>query len=599
MSILSNDLSIYLKSQFNCNYLDDIITKDVEYLYTKLINHEYFPIDFDKLLQQFPIFPNGYKGLFKLYNINSVTNEYDYQFNIVKIRNEMLTDNEALKNNIQDDLLFLKSQLDKYSDNPEKLVFDIKYQKLYFDFDYIDPNKVWLHQKHISDSNYFYNVLGLEPSLNCNIIENAILINLINSIFFYNNTFAVDFNSHFLTNSSADLSLDFTNFVNTYDTELSDYLAKFISNYIFKMLNPSDDVIELIQNYIQDNVVPKLITTFTDFAAGYPDGNKIISTTILSYIRNYLSYFMYTDLTTNNAQFINDYETNRGNVDYIFNDELLFNKYVNKIQKYNIQKYLNLSYNYKDFPLTYLNTLSQIMTTFIETTILPDSEMNLLIQQNFINSDISRIIDNLISTNFCDYLQDYTNTDKILSFYTDNNIGKFIIFYFTKEIMNDFIESPEFNNFIITDFLEDISSFLKENMLLPNDFNWFQNINLIKWIFKLFFDTYSPDIFETFKTDVDQTMVEILDVKPLIIGETLVNSLENGANCFVADYKIDQSKDYDIYINSVLVNPSQYNIIHKLIIFDFDPELTDMVHIDYYPYYVDFRYDNNQYEPYR
>jgi len=593
MSVLSNDLSIYLKGQFNCDYINNIIVEDVDYLYNKLINHEYFPIDFDKLLQQFPIFPNGYKGIFKLYNINPSTNEYDYQFNIVKIRNNMIVDNIALKNNINDNLLFLKTQLDKYSNNPEELIFNIKYQKLYFDFDYIDSSKVWLHQKYIANSNYFYNVLGSEPSLNCNIIENIILMNLMNSIFFYNNTFSTDFNSYFLVNSTADLVSDFTNFINTYDTELSNYLAKFISNYIFKMLKPADAIITKIQNYIKDDILPKLITTFTNFAAEHADGKQIISTTILSYLQNYLSYFMYVDLTINNTQFINDYEISRANVNYIFNDDEVFTTYKDNIQKYNIQRYLNLSYVYKDFPLTYLNILSKIMASFIDDSILPDSEMNLIVQQNFINSDISRIIDNLISMGFHTYIQEYIDTDKILSFYNDNNIGNLIIFYFVKDIIEEFIESLHFNDFIITDFLENISQFLKDDMLLPKDFNWFQNINLIKWTFKLFFDKHALNVFETFKTDIDQTMTEILEVKSQIIGEILIHSPESGINYFNTVYKIDTLKVYNVYVNGILIDPSQYIIMNTLIIFDFNPLSTDVVQIDYYPYYIEFRYNQS------
>ena len=590
-SILSNDLSIYLKTQFDCKYIYSKIINDINYLYNKLISHRYFPINFDETLQQYPIFPEQFNGITKLYKKDPNTNNYIYQFNLVKIQNIELNNTEALKNNINEDLLSLKSQLEKYSTNIEKLIFDMKFQRLYYNFDYIDEKKVLLNQKHIQNYNYFYNILGNSDSLDCNIIENMILMIIINLIFFYKNTFYIDFNNYFLQTSTAKLETDFSNFIINYEDDISKYLTIFITNYIFKMLNPSENIIEEIQTFIKTDVLPKFISCFSNFAAGYRKGKKIISLSTLTYLRNYLSYFIYLDLTTNNNLFINDYIINRTNINYVFNDEKLYNQYINKVQKHNIQKYLNLSYLYKNKPLTYLNILSYIIKSFIDDSILPDSEMNILIQQNFINSDVKQIINNLINMNFFNYLNDYTDTNKLLSFYNNNGISDLCIFYFTKSIINDFINSTNFNNFIITDFLENLFNYLKENILVSKDFNWFHDINLTKWAFQVLFDKYSLEVFKTFKIDLDNTMTEIFQSKSQIFGEILINSVDGGNNYFEAQYKIDVTKEHKVYINNILIDQSQYIINKMLVIFNFDPLVTDVITIDYYPYYVDFRYD--------
>jgi|GEM_PF-6809847 len=590
-TIPSNDLSIYFRTQFDCNQVYQKITENVDYLYNKLLSHQYFPVSFDHELQQYPIFPHQYNGIFNLYKIDPNTNTYIYQFNLVKIQNFSLYDLKSLKDNINQDLLQLKNQLDKYSTNPEKLVFDIRFQRLYYDFDYIDSKKVLLNQKHIEDYNYFYNVLGFyDTSLDCNIIENILLMIVTNLIFFYKNTFYIDFSSQFLLNSTADLNTDFLNFVDDCENEISEYLTKFIVNYIFEMLKPSPEILDLIQLFIKDNVLPKFKSCFTNFAAGYQNGKKIINSIILTYLRNYISYFIYLDLTTNNVSFINDYNNNRINTNYIFQDEIQFEEYVNKIQKHNIQKYLNLSYLYKSFPLTYLNILSYIMKEFIDNTILPESELNLLVQQNFINSDIEQIINNnLINFNLSNYLADYSDSNKLLSLYNDNKIGELCIFYFTKKIIKDFIESDFFNNFVINDFLESTFIYLRDNILIDQNMNWYHDINLTKWIFELFMDKYSSNIFPTFKTDIDNTMNELFEDKPQIIGEVL-NQIA-GNNYYKAQYKIDINKDHKVFINGSLINQSQYTIDKDVVIFNFSLSLTDVVTLDYYLYYVDFDYD--------
>jgi hypothetical protein len=502
MILLNKEYLRFLNSNFQLSEIKKNTFDNFSTYFDFLINSNNIPLDYDKYLTSFPYYPKDFKYFKSLKLSNSVS------FSTQKIVDSIPVDNVYLqKSNFKDIIIPINSLIEKIPDHINNITFSHLTQKIILDNNFLDNYIYDLHINSVPNNyNNIYDLLITEPFQNIDSsINNINLLNLISlyNIFYklfidyYN--FSQPFYTYCIAHNSQDsiftnnyMKTEFNTFLlntnNYFDNSVYINLSKLILKNNFNLISPVDSIVSAVQTFIESTQLTKLSDCFLQFL-NLTQSNSLVSILKNNLLKgqNIIFYNIFNELLSENINnFLSeDYLNNNTNLNTILNQDYL-NNIIQNVNEFKLKHYLLPIYQYSNKPIKFINVITQFIQEFIKTDLMNDINYNKLINQVECENLINRFLNNL---------QEYSNIKSffdninIREIYNNNQIGSIISLIFYKDIINEFVEHDLFNNYII-EMLTDLNSFLYSEKLIQYNYNWFNNIELIKAFFKTFFLKY-------------------------------------------------------------------------------------------------------------
>lgn len=579
---LNKEFLKFLNSIFSKNS----ILKDTFYNFNDyfdfLKNSINIPINYDKYLLNFPYYPNNYKYIKDLYPSGS-----NFKISTQKIVSSIPVDNLYLKKeNYIDEIISTNTLIEKIPININSINFSFLTQNIIIDDNYIN-NFLWDYlTKSVPDSyNLSYNLLtnvtqNIHESSynNISVLELINLYNIFYNVYIQNFNFNESFLNFILTINETDdtftnskLKSTFNNFItntNSYfdNDEIFKNLSKLILKNNFNIIKPTNYILNNFTQYYIDNEINNINTAFSNFIDNeFSDTFINRLNTVLINIRNNIYYNIFNNLITEDLNnFITDINLNE--INSIFDSDII-NQFIRNINKFELKNYLLPIYNYSNNPIKFINILMPFITDFVQKYLVTNKKYNELIGSDSVfKNKINKLIENLISENNetgLTNLTNFFNNIDIRSIYNDNDLGSLFSFLFTKEIIIEFYNSDYFNNFII-DSLENLNIYLYNNKIIEYNYNYYNNIEIIRSYYKTFFLKYAIEynndtgeinnyIYPDLKLKID----EFFNITDLTFEITETKLLENITS---------QINNYKSYTNNYNLTKNIYqSYITKLI----------------------------------
>jgi len=513
---IQNNLSVGINDLFDFFKLDKVLNPHYNKLYD-----EYYRTTF-------PIYPTeNYKILSSLNSFSSM-----------RIKTIVDDNLDVLKNNLIDNVLTIKRYTDEIPEESELLKISNYLQNIAFNSNYINYDFLNLSQTTFDDS---YDLLGsilntnsipdYDSSLNSFssidlfIFYKSLLKLFVNSTNFYN----VIINKLYeLDNFTIDLvKNDFNEFISNNhlkivkDSHLHRLLSTFILKNNFNIFSASSNVQTLFYNFVKSEVYPDLTNAFNTFMDTeiLEDFKKSFSTKYINVIRNVVFYNIFQDIiSTDITSFFKTNLTRDKRCDNIFS-EIYIDEFLNEYHTGSqLKDYLRPVYLYKNSPLKCINTIQAFIKLYFEEKLREHVDF---IYQYRYKTDTKVIMKSILSKLNLPYIKSYFESIDILQYFEKNNTGHFISFIFCDDIIQRFCNSETFTNFIIT-FLEKCNNFLYDQHLITFDHNWYNNIDLIRHYFLIYFlkynnlkdektNTYSNMIFPNIKDNISKLLTDELE----------------------------------------------------------------------------------------
>jgi hypothetical protein len=494
MEVLNNQFlrffdNIYLKESIKKETFD-YFNSYFEYFQ----NFKNIPFNFDdKLNSSYDFYPTNFKVL-KL-NESSVEG-----FSTRKIMNSFIS-NKINKHDFLEILIPIINKINNVPNNIEDIIFTNLTQKLITTDDFFNNYLLKLHQFNIPSQQCNFNLVSSSSN---NFHESYNNINLIHILTLYFSLYKIFINFYNIQKSVMEyfsslptpiitknvVKNEFEDFIfnsnSSFDKDEYLSLSNFILLNIFNIINVSDNIQLSVKNYILDSQLQTLNNSFNTYLTNnYSDNllNIFSSTTIQTY-KNILFYYIFNQF---NSEDINNYISNDFNTEL---DLLLSNTKINQlignINQYKFMDYIMPIYNYASTPVKFINIINYFIEKFITDELFTDNIFENIFNKNIVKSNINDVYKKL--DRFEDLSTFFTNLD-IKQISKDNELSGIMSFYFYKDIIIKFVNSKEFDNWLIT-FLKNINDYLYSNKFINYNYNWFNNINLIKSYFKIFFLKY-------------------------------------------------------------------------------------------------------------
>ena len=513
---IQNNLSVGINDLFDFFKLDKVLNPHYNKLYD-----EYYRTTF-------PIYPT------ENYKILSSLNA----FSSMRIKTIVDDNLDVLKNNLIDNVLTIKRYTDEIPEESELLKISNYLQNIAFNSNYINYDFLNLSQTTFDDS---YDLLGsilntnsipdYDSSLNSFssidlfIFYKSLLKLFVNSTNFYN----VIINKLYeLDNFTIDLvKNDFNEFISNNhlkivkDSHLHRLLSTFILKNNFNIFSASSNVQTLFYNFVKSEVYPDLTNAFNTFMDTeiLEDFKKSFSIKYINIIRNVIFHNIFQDIiSTDITSFFKTNLTRDKRCDNIFS-EIYIDEFLNEYHTGSqLKDYLRPVYLYKNSPLKCINTIQAFIKLYFEEKLREHVDF---IYQYRYKTDTKVIMKSILSKLNLPYIKSYFESIDILQYFEKNNTGHFISFIFCDDIIQRFCNSETFTNFIIT-FLEKCNNFLYDQHLITFDHNWYNNIDLIRHYFLIYFlkynnlkdektNTYSNMIFPNIKDNISKLLTDELE----------------------------------------------------------------------------------------
>jgi hypothetical protein len=507
---LNKEFLKFLNSIFSQNSILKDTFHNFDDYFNYLKNSINIPIDYDKYLLNFPYYPNNYKYIKDLYPSGS-----NFKISTQKIVSAIPVDNLYLKKeNYIDEIISTNTLIEKIPININSINFSFLTQNIIINDNYTN-NFLWDYlTKSVPDSyNLSYNLLtNTTQTIHESSYNNISVLNLINlynifyNFYIQNFNFNEDFLNFVLTTNESDgtftnnkLKSTFEEFItntNSYfdNNEIFKNLCKLILKNNFNIIKPTDYILNNFTQYYIDNEINNISTAFSNFI-----DNDFLDTfinrlnTTLTNIRNKIYYNIFNIFITEDLNnFIVDIISLNG-INNIFDSDII-NQFVKDINKFELKNYLLPIYNYSINPIKFINILMPFITDFVQKYLVTNKKYNELIgSDSFFKNAINEVIERLISENNetgLNNLTNFFNNINIRSIYNDNNLGSLFSFLFMKEIIIEFYNSNYFNDFVINS-LENLNICLYNNKIIPYNYNYYNNIDIIRSYYKTFFLKYS------------------------------------------------------------------------------------------------------------
>ncbi len=581
MEILNNQFLRF----FDSVYLKESIKKETFDYFNSYFNYfqnfQNIPFDFDDKVNSLY---NFYPINFKILKLNESSVE---GFSTRKIIDSFIF-NKMNKQDFLESLIPIINKINEIPNNIEEINFTNLTQKIITTNDFFNNYLLKLHQFNIPSQQCNFNLVS--PSSN-SFHESYNNLNLAHILTLYFSLYKIFVNYYnirrpiveyfsslstpILTNTVVNDEFEDFIFNSNSSFDKDEYLS--LSNFIllnnFNIINVNDNIQTSVRNYILDSQLETLGSTFNTYLTNNYSDNllNIFSSTSVQTYRNILFYYIFNQF---NSEDINDYTSDSFNTEL---NSLLSNSKINQIianiNQYKFMDYIMPIYNYASTPVKFINIINYFIEKFINDELFTDYIFEGVFNKNVVNNNINNVYNKL--NNFDALSTFFTNLD-IKQISKDNELSGIISFYFYKDIIINFINSKEFGNWIIT-FLKNINDHLYSNKFINYNYNWFNNINLIKSYFKVFFlkyiSYYKNDKFNNYLYPSLQTHIDLFfndnDTDGFINFngtlsniETTITSLNNNSLVLNSVYML-MKNIFKGYLNKQLTNNILKHYLNK------------------------------------
>jgi hypothetical protein len=584
---LNKEFLKFLNSIFSQNSILKDTFYDFDDYFEYLKNSINIPIDYDKYLLNFPYYPNNYKYIKDLYPSGS-----NFKISTQKIVSSIPVDNLYLKKeNYIDEIISTNKLIEKIPNNINLINFSFLTQNIIIDNGHTN-NFLWNYLTNFIPEYYdlSYNLLtnvsqSIHESYNdINLLDLINLYNILYNIYTQRFNFTEKFLNFVLITNETDSTFTNNKLKSTFEEFITNTNSYFDNDEIFKKLctlmlknnfniiKPTNYILNNITQYYIDNEIINLNVAFSNFIDNIFLDNFINRLTIsLNNIQNNIYYNIFNDFVEQDLNnFINeDYLTGTygtSGINNLFNSDII-NQFVKNLNKFELKNYLLPIYKYSNIPIKFINILIPFITEFVKNYLVNDEKYNDLINSDiYFKNSINELIETLISEDNeekFNNLVDFFNDIDISSIYNDNDLGNIFSFLFIKEIIIEFYDSDYFNDFIINS-LENLNIYLYNNKIVQYNYNYYNNIEIIRAYYKTFFLKYSikydsetEEINNYIYPDLKIKLDEFFNTTDLTFEITQTKLLENISS---------QINSYKLYTNNYNLTKNIYrSYITKLI----------------------------------
>lgn len=585
----SKNLSIYLNNVYNCQLIFLKMITSFNSVYNNISTGKRLPSNIKTYLNKYPIYYDFYPSIKSLKG-----------FNTLKIREITYDSTQYLISRIRSEVIVLKEKLDKIPLTESDITYDISFQNTYISNmnSFFNKNNAFLHLSIPSYSNYFFYELGTQYGGNISNTTSTrnivVLFYLIDSIPRITNVYTqwTDYfiNSDIITSNK--LNTEFGEFIDQNIDNIINILIELISKNVYQILDLSDNILLSIKNNSLNEIL-KIKDCFQSFINNA--GNNI-QFELSHFYKTIINHVISIELLERIADpSENAFNSNEDQFTDIFRrgEEKIIYDFLKLVNPQNLKDYLFLSYQYKFWPIKYLNILSIITKKFTEEQIFLEDKT--LIDENLISSYITSIkksinfndLSRVVNNNF-----DFYNIKYLLNRY---NVYDVINMLFFIDIFDKFLASKEFQNYLLNTVDKIHNLFVNEG-LTTFDYSYFDSYILIKLYLKVLFRrSLLTSLFSESFDNIKNSFNLILDNVPFperIENETLIGVVDGTNSIFRTKYQFDDST-FELFNDNVLISSNEYELnreSHTVFMITPPPNgssITSNYNI-YYPLTIDF-----------
>lgn len=591
-NVVSENYSIYLNNVTNYTLFFNRMTNYSDYLLSKVTNGDYIGKELREDLENYPKFP---------YNFLPISNITD--FDIYKIYSATRQPKEVLSNLIPNSLLPLKHTLDQLPPSRDKFFSQLYLQKIFIED--ITNNNFNANQNllgllfNVEDTDFFYKSIG-SPTIS-NIKDVEFFQQAVHSIFIprqidrFTNIFD-QFSDYYYSSNLINHELISNSFNLFFDNQenLDDFLgklSKLIIRSIYGMLEYTNEVESISRDAIY-KTLEDLESKFSNFVQFRIDN---LRRNIFFYFRQLLINYLTVKIMENQCDTDNysvfyepgNYFNIWGNINIseVDSEEDFIGSFLDRITSNNLNDYMYLWFSYNRYPEKFLNILPMITKKMINDFVFTSAD-RLYLRENLIEGILRKYPGKINFEEYSRAINDTLTADNLESFLNDEKISKMALFLSVVKILDDFLNSKDFNNYIYNLLFSVFNSF-KQNGYIRYDFDWYKEHITTN----LFFETYlknsffNDKLFNDIVSTLDNYFLNLINNDFSYQEDELITENASSSTRFFTDYKFDDDS-ITVYLDGVEVSSSNYYTdgSNKSIIFDSSPS-GDVLKADYQIYY--------------